>query len=67
MRMQDFVGQYHAEQLYRAIISAFGVAGIAYGYYLQSFLQTTYVLLAGAALACVVSETERRAMRPATQ
>lgn len=65
--MQDFVGQYRAEMLYRIIITAFGFAGIAYGYYLQSFMQTVLVLSAGFALAAVVSQTIQQQPAPKLQ
>lgn len=51
---QDFVGQYRAEMFYRVIITAFGIGGIAYGYHLQSFMQTVLVLAAGFVVAALV-------------
>ena len=43
----DFVGQGRAEKLYQIIIVLFGVVGLVWGYTIQQFSQTVYILGAG--------------------
>lgn len=52
---QDYEGQYKAERLSRLIITLFGIVGLIWGYIIQQFLQTVYILGAGFVLACIVS------------
>ena len=40
----DFVGQGRAEKLYQIIIVLFGVVGLVWGYTIQQFSQTVYIL-----------------------
>ncbi|XP_014273192.1 signal peptidase complex subunit 1 [Halyomorpha halys] len=51
----DFEGQFKAEKLSRIIITLFGVVGFFWGYIIQQFSQTVYILGAGFALAAVVT------------
>lgn len=52
---QDYAGQELSERLFSYIIIFFTFVGLVWGYYLQDFYQTLYVLGAGVALAAVVS------------
>lgn len=52
---QDFEGQARAEKLSRIIITLFGAVGLIWGYAIQQFSQTVYVLAVGFALAALVS------------
>ena len=47
----DFVGQGRAEKLYQIIIVLFGVVGLVWGYTIQQFSQTVYILGAGLLLS----------------
>ncbi|XP_071454728.1 signal peptidase complex subunit 1 [Hetaerina americana] len=51
----DYDGQRRAEKLSRIIISLFGVVGLVWGYIIQQFSQTVYILAAGFVLACMVT------------
>ncbi|XP_045465803.1 signal peptidase complex subunit 1 [Harmonia axyridis] len=51
----DYVGQAWAEKLSRIIITLFGVIGVLYGYAIQQFSMTVYILGAGFALASLVT------------
>lgn len=53
--MQDFEGQGRAERLSRLIITLFGAVGLVWGYVIQQFSQTVYILIAGVLLASIVS------------
>lgn len=53
--------------LYRIIITSFGIGGIAYGYHLQSFMQTVLVLAAGFAVAALVRISNRSLSPPQSQ
>jgi signal peptidase complex subunit 1 len=52
---QDFDGQARAENLSRIIVVLFGVVGLIWGYIIQHFSQTVYILGAGLVLATIVS------------
>ena len=47
----DFDGQARAENLSRIIVVLFGVVGLIWGYIIQQFSQTVYILGAGLVLA----------------
>lgn len=49
------MGQARAEKLSRIIITLFGAVGLIWGYAIQQFSQTVYVLGAGFALTAFVS------------
>ncbi|KAJ8890542.1 hypothetical protein PR048_010051 [Dryococelus australis] len=51
----DYDGQRKAEQLYRIIITLFGVVGLMWGYIIEQFSQTVYILGAGFVLAGLVT------------
>jgi len=50
----DFKGQILVEQIYQLIIFLFGLAGVATGYFLQSFKITLCFIAVGVAIAAVV-------------
>lgn len=50
----DFDGQARAENLSRIIVVLFGVVGLIWGYIIQQFSQTVYILGAGLVLATLV-------------
>lgn len=54
--LQDFEGQARAESLSRIIVVLFGIVGLLWGYVIQQFSQTVYILGAGLLLAAIVSE-----------
>lgn len=51
---KDFEGQAKAEKISRLIITLFGAVGLIWGYLIQQFSQTVYILFAGFALAAIV-------------
>ncbi|XP_020300590.1 signal peptidase complex subunit 1 [Pseudomyrmex gracilis] len=51
----DYDGQARAERLSRVIITLFGVVGLIWGYIIQQFSQTIYILYAGFALAVMLT------------
>jgi len=51
----DFDGQARAEQLSRIIVVLFGAVGLIWGYIIQQFSQTVYILGAGLALATLLT------------
>ncbi|XP_054268630.1 signal peptidase complex subunit 1-like [Macrosteles quadrilineatus] len=51
----DFDGQKRAERLSRIIITLFGAVGLVWGYIIQQFSQTVYIVGAGFALAAIVT------------
>ncbi len=51
----DFKGQDKSERLSRMIVVLFGAVGIVWGYVLQQFSQTVYILAAGLALAALLT------------
>jgi len=51
----DYVGQGRAEKLYQIIIVLFGVVGLGWGYTIQQFSQTVYILGAGLVLASLLT------------
>lgn len=51
----DFEGQARAEKLSRIIITLFGVVGLVWGYIIQQFSQTVYILGAGFVLASLLT------------
>lgn len=53
--LQDFDGQARADRLGRIIITLFGIVGLIWGYIIQQFLQTVYILGAGFVFATLVS------------
>lgn len=56
LKFQDFEGQARAEKYSRVIITLFGAVGLIWGYIIQQFSQTVYILAAGFILAAVVSD-----------
>nr|CAI5853819.1 unnamed protein product [Callosobruchus analis] len=51
----DYEGQARAEKLSRIIITIFGVVGLTWGYIIQQFSQTVYILGVGFALALIMT------------
>lgn len=51
----DYVGQAKSEKLYRAIITLFSIVGFVWGYIVQQFSQSVYILGAGFLLAAVLT------------
>ncbi|KAI4488473.1 hypothetical protein M0802_011579 [Mischocyttarus mexicanus] len=51
----DYDGQGRAEKLSRVIITLFGVVGLIWGYVIQQFSQTIYILGAGFVMAALVT------------
>ncbi|XP_052865660.1 signal peptidase complex subunit 1 [Anopheles cruzii] len=51
----DFEGQGRAEKLSRIIITLFGAVGLLWGYIIQQFSQTVYILIAGVVLASLLT------------
>lgn len=51
----DFDGQGRAENLSRIIVVLFGVVGLIWGYIIQQFSQTVYILGAGLVLATILT------------
>lgn len=51
----DFEGQARAENLSRIIVFLFGVVGLVWGYIIQQFSQTVYILGAGLALSTLLT------------
>lgn len=55
---QDFEGQARAEKLFRIVITLFGAVGLVWGYIIQQFSQTVYILGAGFVLAALVNSNK---------
>ncbi|XP_014470171.1 PREDICTED: signal peptidase complex subunit 1 [Dinoponera quadriceps] len=51
----DYDGQARAERLARVIITLFGVVGLTWGYVIQQFSQTIYILGAGFVMAALIT------------
>ena len=51
----DLVCQGRAEKLYQIIIVLFGVVGLVWGYTIQQFSQTVYILGAGLLLSSLLT------------
>ncbi|CAH1993485.1 unnamed protein product [Acanthoscelides obtectus] len=51
----DYEGQARAEKLSRIIITVFGVVGVIWGYVIQQFSQTVYILGIGFALSLILT------------
>ncbi|XP_068966793.1 signal peptidase complex subunit 1-like [Bombus flavifrons] len=51
----DYDGQARAEKLSRLIITLFGIVGLIWGYVIQQFSQTIYILGAGLAMAALIT------------
>ncbi|KAG5309376.1 SPCS1 peptidase, partial [Acromyrmex insinuator] len=51
----DYDGQARAEKLSRVIITLFGVVGFIWGYAIQQFSQTIYILSAGFIMAALIT------------
>uniref|UniRef100_A0A6M2DNW1 Signal peptidase complex subunit 1 n=1 Tax=Xenopsylla cheopis TaxID=163159 RepID=A0A6M2DNW1_XENCH len=51
----DYEGQARAEKLSRIIITFFGVIGLIYGYVIQQFSMTVYILGAGFLVAILLT------------
>ncbi|CAB0041290.1 unnamed protein product [Trichogramma brassicae] len=51
----DYEGQARAERLSRIIVTLFGVVGFIWGYIIQQFSQTIYILGAGFVLAFIIT------------
>ncbi|KAL1502459.1 hypothetical protein ABEB36_007597 [Hypothenemus hampei] len=51
----DFDGQHKAERLSRIIITLFGIVGLIWGYAIQQFSQTVYILASGFFLAGILT------------
>ncbi|KAK6640013.1 Signal peptidase complex subunit 1 [Polyplax serrata] len=52
---QDYDGQGRAEKYSKFIITLFGVVGLVWGYIIQQFSQTVYILGAGFVLAALIT------------
>ena len=52
---KDFEGQSKAEFVSRTIVVLFGVVGFVFGWYIEQFSQTVYILGAGLVFAAIVS------------
>ncbi|CAG0912980.1 unnamed protein product [Notodromas monacha] len=50
----DYDGQRRAERLFHVIVILFGAVGLIWGYAIQQFSQTVYILGAGFALAAAL-------------
>ncbi|XP_026477935.1 signal peptidase complex subunit 1 [Ctenocephalides felis] len=51
----DYEGQARAEKLSRLIVTLFGVIGLIYGYVVQQFSMTVYILGAGFVVALLIT------------
>ncbi|XP_011862991.1 PREDICTED: signal peptidase complex subunit 1 [Vollenhovia emeryi] len=51
----DYDGQARAEKLSRVIITLFGIVGLVWGYVIQQFSQTIYILVAGFVMAALIT------------
>jgi signal peptidase complex subunit 1 len=51
----DYDGQARAENLSRIIVVLFGVVGIGFGWVIQQFSQTVYILGAGLVFAAILT------------
>ncbi|KAF7285783.1 signal peptidase complex subunit Spase12 [Rhynchophorus ferrugineus] len=51
----DFEGQHRAERLLKIIITVFGIVGLTWGYIIQQFSQTVYILAAGCILTSLLT------------
>ncbi|KAF5287648.1 hypothetical protein FQA39_LY15851 [Lamprigera yunnana] len=51
----DFDGQAKAEKYSRVIVTLFGAVGLIWGYIIQQFSQTVYILAAGFLLASLIT------------
>ncbi|XP_058451825.1 signal peptidase complex subunit 1 [Malaya genurostris] len=51
----DYEGQGRAEKLSRVIITLFGAVGLIWGFVIQQFSQTVYILIAGVLLASILT------------
>ncbi|XP_019755141.1 signal peptidase complex subunit 1 [Dendroctonus ponderosae] len=51
----DFEGQHAAEKFSRIIITLFGIVGLIWGYAIQQFSQTVYILASGFFLASILT------------
>ncbi|XP_017753470.1 PREDICTED: signal peptidase complex subunit 1-like [Eufriesea mexicana] len=51
----DYDGQGRAEKLSRVIITLFGIVGLIWGYVIQEFSQTMYILGAGFVMAALIT------------
>ncbi|KAI5712404.1 hypothetical protein M8J76_004154 [Diaphorina citri] len=51
----DYEGQGFAEKLSRIIVTLFGAVGLIWGYIIQHFSQTCWILFAGFILASVLT------------
>ncbi|XP_003385294.1 PREDICTED: signal peptidase complex subunit 1-like [Amphimedon queenslandica] len=50
----DYEGQRLAEKIYHYVIILFSVVGLIWGYIIQQFDQTVYIILAGFVLAAIL-------------
>ena len=55
VNFQDYEGQARSENLSRVIVVLFGAVGLVFGYVIQQFSQTVYILGAGLVFAALVS------------
>ncbi|KAF3430575.1 hypothetical protein E2986_12103 [Frieseomelitta varia] len=51
----DYDGQARAEKLSRVVITLFAIVGLIWGYVIQQFSQTMYILGAGFAMAALIT------------
>ncbi|XP_032827526.1 signal peptidase complex subunit 1 [Petromyzon marinus] len=51
----DYKGQRLAEQIFQTVTGVFAIAGFVWGYMVEEFGQTVYVVLAGFFLSCVLT------------
>lgn len=51
----DYKGQKLAEQIFQGIILVSAVIGFIYGYIIEQFCWTVYIVMAGFALSCMLT------------
>ncbi|NXY70870.1 SPCS1 peptidase, partial [Glareola pratincola] len=52
---QDYKGQKLAEQIFQGIILVSAIIGFIYGYIIEEFACTVYIVMAGFALSCLLT------------
>lgn len=51
----DFKGQAKAERLSKIIITIFGIIGLVWGYIIEEFYHTLYILGVGVFISCILT------------
>lgn len=51
----DYDGQRRAEKIFQTIIMVFAIVGLVWGYIVQQFSQTVYILAAGFLVSCLLT------------